>query len=241
MDFFEKKITFPEKPCIRASQMHMLFTDARKKGELSETTKRLAHSIIAQSLGGTKEVTSVYIEKGVVSEQAAIDYLNYVFETDLKKNNKQFVSDYMSGTPDVITENKIIDIKCSYDIETHIANFVQEEIPKQYYYQLQTYMELCGLPSAEIVYILMPTPEHILQKQARALEYKYADYETCLNELLKQNEAILNLPAHLRIKSYLVPHDVNFLKEFFERYEKFCEYYKLVVETIKSNKYEISN
>jgi len=237
----ETKLTFPEKPCIRASQMHMLFTDARKKGELSETTKRLAHSIIAQSLGATKEITSIYIEKGVVSEQAAIDYLNNVFKTDLKKNNKQFVSDYMSGTPDVITETKIIDIKCSYDIETHIANIVQEEIPKQYYYQLQTYMTLCGITVAEIMYILMPTPEHILQKQARALEYKYADYEDCFSELLKQNEAILNIPDYLRIKSFRVLRDDNFLKEFFERYEKFCEYYKFVVETIKLNQYEINN
>lgn len=231
-------------PCIRASQMHMLFTDARRKGELSETAKRLAQSIIAKSLGGTKEITSIYIEKGVVSEQVAIDYLNGVYsvlKTDFKKNNKQFVSDYMSGTPDIISETKIIDIKCSYDIETHISNIVQEELPKQYYYQLQTYMELCGVPSADVVYVLMPTPEHILQKQARALEYKYADYETCLNELLKQNEAILNLPEHMRIKSFSVLHDDNFLKEFFERYEKFFEYYKFVLEKIKANKYEVNN
>lgn len=237
----KKSVTFPEKPCVRASQMHMLFTDARKKGELSETAKRLAHSIIAQSLGGTKEITSIYIEKGVVSEQAAIDYLNSVYRTDFKKNNKQFVSDYMSGTPDIISETKIIDIKCSYDIETHISNMVQEELPKQYYYQLQTYMELCGVPSADVVYVLMPTPEHILQKQARSLEYKYADYDTCLNELLKQNEAILNIPEHMRIKSFSVLHDDNFLKEFFERYEKFCEYHKFVIEKIKANKYEVNN
>jgi len=232
---------FPEKPCIRASQMHMLFTDARKKGELSETAKRLAHSIIAQSLGATKEVTSIYIEKGVVSEQAAIDYLNSVFKTGFKKNNKQFVSDYISGTPDVIDETGIIDIKCSYDIDTHISNIVQEELPKQYYYQLQTYMELSGYTRAEVMYILMPTPEHILQKQARAFEYKYADYEDCLNELLKQNEAILKLPDNFRIKSFSIVHDVNFLEEFFERYEKFCEYYKFIVERLKTNQYEINN
>jgi hypothetical protein len=234
-------VTFPEKPCIRAHEMYKLFTDGRKKGELSETAKKLAHSVIAQSLGKTKKVTSVYLEKGIVVEQPAIDYFNYVFGTDFKKNNKQFISDYMSGTPDIIAENQIIDIKCSYDIETHFDNIVQKEFTKQYYYQLQTYMLLCGFSFANVVYILMPTPEHILQKQARALEYKHVDYESCLNELLEQNETILNLPDYVRIKSFGVLRDKNFVKEFFERYEKFCEYYKFVVEKIKSNQYEINN
>jgi hypothetical protein len=147
----------------------------------------------------------------------------------------------MSGTPDIITENQIIDIKCSFDVETHVDNFVQEVFTKQYYYQLQTYMLLCGFSFAHVVYILMPTPEHILQKKARALEYQYVDYETCLNELLEQNEIILNLPDYVRIKSFSVLRDKNFVKEFFERYENFCKYYKLVVEKIKSNQYEINN
>ena len=85
-----------------------------------------------------------------------------------EKNEEYFEDSHFCGTPDVILDDTIIDIKSSWDCFTF--PLFEDEIPnKDYYYQLQTYMALTGLKKAKLVYVLMDTPESI-EKDAVSYE-----------------------------------------------------------------------
>ena len=97
--------------------------------------------------------------------------LSLFSNTFFKKNEENFKNDYISGTPDIILKDKIIDIKSSWDIFTfHKAK--KDEINKAYDWQLQGYMALTGAKEAELAYVLTDTPEHILDGEKRSLAYK---------------------------------------------------------------------
>ena len=229
----ERELVLPQSPQIRASQVGDLFVDARKKGELSETTKKLVYRVIADRIGAASQFNSIYVEKGTIVESESIEYINSVKNSNYAKNVNKYVSEILVGTPDIITDNEVIDIKNSFEIETHLHNIMQNELPKQYYYQLQAYMALVNRDVGKIIYVLMPTPQHILEKQARALEYKYADYQSALDALISANEKISQLPDNIRIKEITVVREQNFIDEFTTRYEMFKEYYLSVCEQLK--------
>lgn len=231
-------LEIPSTPTIRASQCWKLFVDARKKGELSETTKDLAISTIANAIGLASEVASVYLEKGVTLEEQAIELYNSFASKNYIKNEVIFRSPELSGTPDIIDEEseEVIDIKTSFSFESHLKNIIQaqNEVKREYYYQLQAYMLLTGKRAAKLIYVLLPTPDDILQRQARALEFKGNSYDEVLEGLKKQNSLIEKLPLSLRVKEFQVVSDNEFKTNFFERYEKFKEYYQTLIEIIKN-------
>lgn len=226
------EIKLPETPKIRASQMYMLFTDSRKKGELSETTKSLCYQIIARDIGALRQWTSRYIEKGIIMEDESIMFVNKVLGTNYSKNYTSYDGGAITGTPDIITDDMIIDIKNSFEVETHLKNITQEELPKNYFYQLQSYMALTGKDKAKVLYVLMPTPEYLLEKQARALEYKYQDYDKALEVLKATNEVISSLPNEFRVVEYAIVRDENFLQQFNERYEPFKLFYQTTIKKL---------
>jgi hypothetical protein len=226
------EIKLPESPKIRASQMYMLFTDARKKGELSETTKNLCYQIIAREIGALRQWTSRYVEKGVIMEDESIAFINQALGTNYEKNYIAYDGGVITGTPDIITNDEVIDIKNSFDVETHLKNITQDELPKQYYYQLQTYMLLTNRDKAKVFYVLMPTPDYLLEKQARALEYKYQDYDKALEMLKLTNEVIASLPNEFRVFQYAIVKDENFLQQFNERYKPFKLFYKSTIKKL---------
>lgn len=147
----------------RASAAGRLATNPRSKTEtLSETTKTFAKEwLIEKIYGYRKEIKSKYLDKGNQLEDVGID--KAIEWLDLKfvlKNKKSFEDDFFTGTPDLILEDEIIDIKISYDCFTF--PLLENEIPtKDYEHQVNVYMHLTGKKKARVVYLLLNTPEDI--------------------------------------------------------------------------------
>ena len=148
---------------IRASASGKLMTKSRSKdGALSKTALSYVHDWYKEQIYGVKKnIDNKYLRKGISVEDNAIDYaakeLGWLFA---EKNEDYFEDAHFCGTPDVILDDTIIDIKSSWDCFTF--PLFEDEIPnKDYYYQLQTYMALTGLKKAQLVYVLMDTPESI--------------------------------------------------------------------------------
>ena len=148
---------------IRASAAGKLAVNSRSKSEaLSQTTKSyLQEWLTTQIYGVYKQIKSKYLEKGIVVEDAAIDYaaseLGWLFAI---KNDEYFEDEYFCGTPDVILEDTIVDIKSSWDCFSF--PLFEDKMPsKDYYCQLQVYMHLTGKRKAQLCYVLMNTPEQI--------------------------------------------------------------------------------
>ena len=130
--------------------------------ELSGTTKSyLKEWAISQMFGVKNEIKSKYTERGIQDEDKAIDLMMQVLDLPFTIKNEQFFEDdFFTGTPDLILNGSVYDIKCSWDCFTF--PLFDKEIPtKDYYYQLQVYMYLTGCKKAVLTYVLLNTPEEL--------------------------------------------------------------------------------
>ena len=162
---------------IRASGVGQIMTNAKKKGELSKTTLSYVDTWLKEQIYGVnKDFSSKYTDKGNRMEDAAIDYVEeHLYPNDLLiKNEEYFNDEYFKGTPDLILEDEIIDIKNSWDCFTF--PLLAKELPnKDYYYQLQVYMHLTGRKKAKVIYVLMDTPEDLLGYYNSVVSYQNID------------------------------------------------------------------
>jgi len=164
---------------IRASASGQIMTNPRAKNELlSETTKTYVFDWLKENIYGyRKELNNKYVSKGLELEDEAIDKAIELLDLPFTlKNEQHFENEYFTGTPDLIINDTVYDIKCSWDCFTF--PLFDNEIPtKSYYYQLQIYMHLLGLKKAKLVYVLLNTPENLASweqpKDYSKLDKKY--------------------------------------------------------------------
>jgi len=129
---------------VRASQIGKIMTNPRKSGEvLSQTAKTYVQDLVLEEKYGIKkEFSSRYTDKGNEVEDLSIGLVNEVLNYNfIYKNDEFFENEWIKGTPDVNTDEVLIDVKSSWDASTF--PWFETEIPnKDYYYQLQGYMWL---------------------------------------------------------------------------------------------------
>lgn len=194
---------------IRASAAGQIMTNARNKSELlSETTKSYVYDWLKEQIYGVrKQLNNKYVNKGLQLEDKAIDkaieVLNIPFAI---KNEKYYEDDFFCGTPDLIVDGIVYDIKCSWDCFTF--PLFDTEIPtKGYFYQLQVYMHLLGLKKAKLVYVLMNTPDEL------TYEIKH-DYST--------------IDEKYKIKTFEVDYDADVIADLQQRVENIREFIKTI-------------
>jgi hypothetical protein len=204
----------------------------KEAGNLSGTAKTFCESWLKEQIySRRKEFTSKYTDKGNTMEDNAIDYateqLNLGFAL---KNETFFENDFMTGTPDVILSDLIIDIKCSWDCFTF--PLFSDEIPtKGYYDQLQGYMALTGKKKAKLVYCLMDTPADIIEKEAYwyCTNNGYGDLDMDIYEEFKNKMTYSNIDDKYRIKTYDVEFDKDHIELIELKVKKCREYIKSLI------------
>ncbi len=155
---------------IRASSVGYLMTEPQSKadkeaGLLSKTAqKHLLDVYIAEKYGRRKDIQTKQMKKGIEVEQDSIDLLSMYLKMPFSKNDQRFTNDFITGFPDIIDNDRIIDIKSSYDLCTFIGN-IPDKLDSLYYWQMQSYMWLTNTKSAVIAYCLVNTPESIIEQE----------------------------------------------------------------------------
>ena len=155
---------------IRASSVGYLMTEPVSKadkeaGVLSKTAqKHLIDIYIAEKYGRKRDIQTKQMKKGIEAEQDSIDLLSMYLKLPFSKNEKRFNNDFVTGFPDIIDNDRIIDIKSSYDLWTFLGN-IPDKLDSLYYWQMQSYMWLTGTKKAVIAYCLVNTPESIIQQE----------------------------------------------------------------------------
>ena len=138
--------------------------------ELSETTKAFLKEIyIEEVFNRKKDITSKYTEKGTLVEEDSISLASSVLDVMLLKNEEKYSNDYIQGTPDIIFDSQVWDIKSSWDIWT-FGN--ADGSNKDYYWQLRAYTWLLGVNKAKLVYCLVNSPEHLIADEVRVQAYR---------------------------------------------------------------------
>ena len=159
---------------IRCSSLGKLMTSPKSKGEvLSQTAKTyLKELAIEEKFGIRKDFSSRYTDKGNIQEDTAIEMASQVLNLPFAlKNTEYFENEFIKGTPDLVLDDEIVDIKCSWDGTTF--PWFEDELPnKDYYWQMIGYMWLTGRSKARVVYCLVDTPEDIVQDEIRRTSWK---------------------------------------------------------------------
>ncbi len=107
-----------------------------------------------------EEIKSKYCDKGNMMEDSAIAFTGAMTGLfGISKNEEFFESEYIIGTPDIITDDEILDTKCSWNGRTFLESVTDSRLKVDYEWQMRGYMSLCGKDKARVCYCLMNTPE----------------------------------------------------------------------------------
>ena len=149
---------------IRSSALGKIMTNPRSKKEtLSSGCKTYIKELVKEDLFGYKStIDSKYLTKGIDMEDTSIDLYNEVHGTLYLKNTERLSNEFITGECDINAEDKIIDIKSSWSLETFPAS-PYDVNNKDYEWQLRGYMMLYNKPKAELAYCMVSTPDYLLK------------------------------------------------------------------------------
>lgn len=207
---------------IRCSSLGKIMTDSRTKGQMGETCKSYLKELYVEKVYGIKkEVTSKYIEKGLMVEDSAIALYSAFNGGFYTKNDEWFKNDFLSGTPDIISDEVVIDIKSSWS--PHSMPFKGDPIKKDYYYQLMGYMALTGLKMAKLAYVLIDTPFQLVEDEKRRLSWQMGavsdlspEYLEACAEIDRQHD-FSHIPVEKRIIEFDIEYDEKVVEEIYKR------------------------
>lgn len=221
---------------IRCSSLGKLMTASRSKTEqLSKTAQSYIQELVLEhKYGIKKEWSSRYTDKGNECEEDSITLANEVLNVGfIYKNEEHFQNDYITGTPDVNTNEVLLDIKTSFDGTTF--PFFEDEIPnKDYYYQLQGYMWLTGKEESLLVYCLTNTPIIIVEDEIRRVHWKEHAIEESeeIRHYVEAKHNFDHIPLEKRVKVFKIQKDEAVIEAIKEKIELAREYYNKIIETI---------
>jgi len=136
-----------------------------KKETLSAGCKTYIKELVKEELFMYRStIDSKYLTKGIDMEDTSIDLYNEVHNTLYLKNTERLSNEFITGECDINAEDKIIDIKTSWSLETFPASPEDIDAVKTgYEWQLRGYMWLYDKPKAELAYCMVNTPDYLLK------------------------------------------------------------------------------
>lgn len=177
-------------------------------GKTGET--ELQKWYLSKKYGRKPDWYSKFVEKGLMVEDVGINCLSKHLDIQLHKNDEWFEGDFMIGTPDIIHDGIVYDIKSSWDIFTF--PFFGDKIPNNdYEYQMQGYLSLTGYKSAVLVYCLIDTPQVLITQELRRLYYdsggRAEDWTPETNIELAENYKFNDIPLSDKMRFFRVERD----------------------------------
>lgn len=199
----------------------------RDNPELPQGVKKFCKDwLISQLYEKNKTFSSKYCTKGVNCESDSIDFINEKLNLFAEKNEIDFNNEFFTGTPDIVLNNMVIDIKNSWDCFTF--PLFENEPPKiDYIYQLQGYMALTERKKAMLIYTLMDAPEFIIEQESwhRCRANGENELTAEIYENVKEEMSYSNIEdVALRMQVYEFDFDQKTVNEIIERV-KLCRSY----------------
>lgn len=235
----KKSINFWNKTVEMKLQLDELEKRKDDEPELSVGCKSFLLTVYAAEKYGKwstfKDKGNKYTTKGKMAEEEAITLLSRLHKRYYVKNDQRIENEWVSGIPDIIIASsyekadKIIDIKCPYDVETFFG-VLGKELIGQYKWQVLTYMWLTGADEGEVAYLLMNTPEYILNYERKRLFDRMevvteedAEYKKAADTLVN-NLTFDDMPIEDRKISFFVERDEKMIEKIPKRVEKCREW-----------------
>ena len=221
---------------IRCSSIGKIMTNPKTKGEtLSQTTKTYLQELAVQEVYGIrKEFSSRYTDKGNEVEELSIALCNDVLNLGfIYKNEEHYSNEWVSGTPDVNTNEILLDVKSSWDATT-FPFFDTELKNKDYFYQLQGYMWLTEKQESLLCYCLIDTPLQIVEDEIRREHWKASLIEESLDlrAFVQAKHTFGHIPKEKRVKTFIIQKDDVVIEAIKTRIEECREYYNELINKL---------
>jgi hypothetical protein len=196
--------------------------------QLSDGAKtHLIDIYISEKYKRKTDIQNKYIEKGLAVEEDGITIYSRLKKEFFQKNEKHLVNAFVKGTPDLFvgstigSADRIIDIKCSWNIFTFLRTF-SKEINPIYYWQGMGYMWLTGAKYFDLAYCLVNTPYPLIESEKTSLWYKLGRPE--LNQItymegcdeLEKSMTYDDIPLNEKLLPYTIERnevDIELLKK----------------------------
>jgi len=216
--------------------------------ELSDTAKALVRKTwLKYEKGIYSQIKSKFLEKGIVKEEDSISLITEVEGVLYVKNEERINNEFFSGEADIVKdfEDKrlIIDTKTSWSAET----FFSAEPTLDYIVQGQIYMELFNAEEFQLKFVLVDTPENLVQREKDNAKWKYFsgdmtdaeldELENLMQPIYEQIERNMifstnpNIKKEECIKTFYFKRDREMYAKLVERAKLGREYY----QTLKLN------
>lgn len=216
---------------IRSSSLSYLFTEPKSKadkevGNMSATAKtHLKQVYIREKYGRSKDIQSRAMTKGLECEPDSILMLSKFNGELYEKNEERFSNQWITGLPDIITTDTVIDVKTCQDIWT-FHDKVGESIPDLYYAQIQAYLWLTGRTKGQISYCLTDaTDQMVVEEQLYA--FRKGNYVTELSpDFIQKSKEIekamtyQDIPLSEKIWTVNIELDQEFIEKIPQKVEK---------------------
>lgn len=184
----------------------------RDNPELPQTAKSYCEQWLKEQIyQRKKEFSNKYTQKGNITEDNSIDFIaeNLGYGM-LIKNDQYFENEYITGTPDIILPDLIIDVKNSWDCFTF--PLLETELPEiKYFWQAQCYMILANKNNYKVIYTLLDTPENLIMQEAKRYAYQngYGEVDADLYNEFEKKMTYSNIPNKFKIKTFDINKDAK--------------------------------
>lgn len=223
---------------IRCSAIGQIMTNDRSGKAMGKTSMGYCEQWVKEQLyARKKEFSSKYTQKGNENEDNGIDMIAEHLDIGmLFKNEKHYENESITGTPDVVLKDLVIDLKSSWDCFTF--PLLSDEIPNSDYdWQLQGYMELTGTTKAKLIYALTDTPLHLIEKEAyfyaKNNGYDTLEIESEIYEKFAKQMTYPDIPNRYRIKVYDIAYDAAKVSQIYSRVAECRKHIETLTAKIK--------
>lgn len=218
---------------IRCSQIGKIMKQPKeKKNLISVTTQSFLDIWIKEQVyKREKEFSSKYTEKGIEMEDKSIEFLSQHLDIGMIfKNEKHYSDESISGTPDIVLNDCVIDVKNSWDCFTF--PLLDTECPNgDYYWQLQGYMALTNKPNAKLVYTLMDSPQRLIDDEIRRQSWKmgFIDIPIEFEQEIYRRMLYDDVPDSLKIKVFDIPRNDEDIAKIYSQVEVCRQYINSII------------
>jgi hypothetical protein len=206
---------------------------------LSDTCKRrLAQIYTEETTGRKKDIQSIYLEKGLMTEEDSITLYSMILGKMYRKNRERVSNGYVTGEIDFDDPetDTVVDTKSSFDIFSFDLTAALE-MKKIYEWQGHMYMWLKNRKNFRLAYCLNDTPPVLLSRLKKQLYYNFVGSEEDLKEaesLLEQNHKYQDLPLERRIRIYDLKRD----DEKIDMAKMYITYFREYLKNFRTTKIE---
>jgi len=192
---------------VGASEVSALFT---KDGIRSKSAHTLAYNKALEILTGErKEISTKAMEHGIINEPEAFEncIMFNIPESNLQSTDSYFIKDGLWATPDVVSPQSVIDIKCPYTPYSYHQNIAK--LKKSYIIQVNTQMLALNVDVGGLLFYL--TADNY-DRYGNKIEYE--------------------IPLQDRFSLVGVEKEDNFESELLKRFDEFKELRDLILKDI---------